>query len=453
MYFLIMKTRSLTFILLLIFLFFHSSFSIVFADDFQDGSNEYRNKNYDEAIRLWLPLAKKGDAKAQSNLGNMYRKGQGVPQDYKEAVRLFRLSAKQGNAVAQFNLGWMYFQGQGVPQDYKEAVRLFRLSAGQGYAGAQYNLGVMYSKGMGVESDNDESLKWFKLSAKQGNNRAVEHLESLEIWNYDDSQENSEKVENDFVKERIPHKLIAIRNPKESIEIHSSHFTNCTEDKIGIFEHKDIIIYSVKAQLSCLLTPLSKTKPKSKSKTSLKFDRSVSENKLAELDSSDTNVLLLYDSLSDGGESENIYPLNEVLVKLSESGQTIVLTAPESDGGVTHIKQISSKYIVVRVFGHTWQSAYLVSTDLKEMNYITNGGVEVVNLEKLIFKSSGRKDYWKKGGAFWYNAIIDKTGKIIDVDNEGLSSEYKACFSKSDFLKKSNIKLPESSSDIICVNR
>ena len=88
------------------------------------------------------------------------------------------------------------------------------------------------------------------------------------------------------------------------------------------------------------------------------------------------------------------------------------------------------------------------------MNYLTNGGVEVVNLEKLIFKSRGRKDYFKNvGGAFWYNAIIDKAGKIIDIDNEGLSSEYKSCFSKSDFLKKSHIKLPESARDIICVNR
>ncbi len=41
-----------------------------------------------------------------------YRRG-----DYATAQREFRLLAKQGDAAAQFNLGLMYDKGQGVPQD------------------------------------------------------------------------------------------------------------------------------------------------------------------------------------------------------------------------------------------------------------------------------------------------------------------------------------------------
>ena len=35
---------------------------------------------------------------AQTNLGNRYRNGEGVPQDYKEAVKWYRLAAEQGIA-------------------------------------------------------------------------------------------------------------------------------------------------------------------------------------------------------------------------------------------------------------------------------------------------------------------------------------------------------------------
>ena len=54
---------------------------------------------------------------AQFNLGLMYDKGEGVPQDDAEAVRWYRLAAEQGHAEAQANLGWMYDAGRGVPQD------------------------------------------------------------------------------------------------------------------------------------------------------------------------------------------------------------------------------------------------------------------------------------------------------------------------------------------------
>ena len=63
-------------------------------------------------------LAKQGNPDAQYNLGQMYRKGDGVPQNYKTAVKWYRLAAKQGDASAQTNLGVMYGLGQGVIQDW-----------------------------------------------------------------------------------------------------------------------------------------------------------------------------------------------------------------------------------------------------------------------------------------------------------------------------------------------
>ena len=47
-----MKTKPLTFLLALTFLFLF--FGSVFADDFQDGSDAYARKDYKAAYELWL---------------------------------------------------------------------------------------------------------------------------------------------------------------------------------------------------------------------------------------------------------------------------------------------------------------------------------------------------------------------------------------------------------------
>ncbi len=111
--------------------------------DFKAGVEAYDRGDYATALTEFRPLAQQGNAKAQFNLGLMYSKGQGVPQDDKEAVRWYRLAAEQGQASAQNNLGVAYSEGRGVPLEDKEAVRWYRLAAEQGNAEAQSNLGLM----------------------------------------------------------------------------------------------------------------------------------------------------------------------------------------------------------------------------------------------------------------------------------------------------------------------
>lgn len=48
-----------------------------------------------------LSAAEQGDAKAQSNLGDMYREGEGVEKDYVEAEKWYRLAAEQGDDDAK----------------------------------------------------------------------------------------------------------------------------------------------------------------------------------------------------------------------------------------------------------------------------------------------------------------------------------------------------------------
>lgn len=72
--------------------------------DFNAGMAAFNKKDYATALKEWKPLASRGNAGAQNNLGVMYENARGVPQDDKEAERLYRLSANQGNASAQLQL-------------------------------------------------------------------------------------------------------------------------------------------------------------------------------------------------------------------------------------------------------------------------------------------------------------------------------------------------------------
>ncbi len=87
--------------------------------------------------------------------------------DYETALRELRPLANQGNAEAQFNLGGMYDKGEGVPQDDTEAVKWYRKAAEQGYAEAQYSLGLMYVKGWGVPQGHVRTHMWFNLAASR----------------------------------------------------------------------------------------------------------------------------------------------------------------------------------------------------------------------------------------------------------------------------------------------
>ncbi len=60
-----------------------------------EGVAAYLRADYAAALREWRPLAKQGNAKAQYNLGLMYGKGLGVPQDHVQAHMWFNVAASR----------------------------------------------------------------------------------------------------------------------------------------------------------------------------------------------------------------------------------------------------------------------------------------------------------------------------------------------------------------------
>jgi hypothetical protein len=137
------------------------------AGPFEDAVVAYQRGDYATALRIWHPLAKRGDADAQFHLGVMYESGQGVLRNDAEAVKWYRKAAEQDDAVAQFNLGIMYARGEGVSPNHAEAALWYRLAADQGLGGAQFNLGMMYAEGQGVSQDYVQAHMWLNLATSQ----------------------------------------------------------------------------------------------------------------------------------------------------------------------------------------------------------------------------------------------------------------------------------------------
>jgi len=185
--------------------------------DFDAGMAAAKRKDFASAMKEWMPLAERGDARAQTMVGELYAFGKGVPQDDRKAADWFLRAAEQGHAEAQFDLGKMnslgrgmakndvqaanwyrrgavqgdrrsqsmlataYLLGRGVAQDDVEAAKWARLAATQGDASSQRTLGWLYVIGRGVPQDEDEGGKWLRRAADQGDAPAIRALAQLPI--------------------------------------------------------------------------------------------------------------------------------------------------------------------------------------------------------------------------------------------------------------------------------
>jgi uncharacterized protein len=176
----------------------------------EDAGAAYKKGDYATALRLIRPLAEKGDADAQVNLGVMYANGRGVPQDYAAAVSWYRKAAAQGDAQGQTELGLMYHLGRGVPQDYAAAVSWYGKAAEQGVASAQFLLGSMYSQGQGVRRDNAAAVSWFRKAADQGFAEAQYNLRAMYA--------NGLGVPQDFVTAHMWANLAAASGNKDAVK-------------------------------------------------------------------------------------------------------------------------------------------------------------------------------------------------------------------------------------------
>ena len=156
------------------------------TEKFQKAGDAYNAGDYATALRELRPLADRGNADAQLNLGHMYRDGDGVRRNEFEAVAWYRLAADQDNntrakSIAQFSLGSMYHNGNlyyrssdpnAILQNFSLASLWYELAVRNGLSEAKINQGVMYYNGESVPKDRVRACKLWKSAANQGNDLA-----------------------------------------------------------------------------------------------------------------------------------------------------------------------------------------------------------------------------------------------------------------------------------------
>src|SRR5262245_48708334 len=126
---------------------------------FRNGLTAFNEGNYARAQEAWAPLARAGDARAQTGLGFMYYSGRGVPHDSVRAADFFARAAEQGEPTAQLFLALMYFQSDGVPMNTPLAMMWVELALAGGQVEAfQWRGVIMQSM---TEAERDEAWRLF----------------------------------------------------------------------------------------------------------------------------------------------------------------------------------------------------------------------------------------------------------------------------------------------------
>lgn len=204
---------------------------------FDEGVASYRIGNYTEAFKEWNEAAQQGDVDAQYNLGCLYLRGEGVPQNKAWAADWLRHAADQGDldaatwllfsnsvtderrkeffsrklkptdrfrltfvaqlsdgkihrrpcatdekngAEIEFSLGLYYETGSaGFPQDDRQAAEWYRRASDRNFADAQTKLAYLYAAGRGVERSQIEAARLFRRAAEQGNAVAQDNLGAI----------------------------------------------------------------------------------------------------------------------------------------------------------------------------------------------------------------------------------------------------------------------------------
>jgi hypothetical protein len=198
----------------------------------------YDRGDYASAMRLWRPLAEKGDPRAQTNLGVMYAKGRGIRQDYTAAANWYRKAADKGNVNAQTNLGVLYAEGRGVLRDDTVAAGWFRKAADQGNGRAQYNLGIIYSNRWSASYDDTAAETWFRKAADQGVPGAEKKAEEMRrhAQEREGARSRGENLERDLKSDGPDWWVVLGTEPKATFEIAKRAYREkmkaCHPDKV-----------------------------------------------------------------------------------------------------------------------------------------------------------------------------------------------------------------------------
>ena len=210
----LIEVRQLARLVVVGFALFACSQGVGAAGEYEQSLGLAAQKRFDEAFALILPLAQRGERKAQYIVGESYYWGTGVAQDRTIAVSWYRKAADAGLPEAKFNLAYALKKGIGVApnparfeplllaaatagydkaqhdysvilrerKQFKPALKWALRAANQGLVAAQVNAGHLYRLGYGVKASDEEALYWLAIASanyKQADQFAKELAQKL----------------------------------------------------------------------------------------------------------------------------------------------------------------------------------------------------------------------------------------------------------------------------------
>lgn len=146
------------------------------AQSVKAGIDAWQHADYSGAVAIWRPLADKGDADAEFNLGQAYRLGRGVPTNLSAAKTWFERAADQGHVDAETTLGLLLFQNG----NQGEGLNWLKKAALQGEPRALLVYGTALVNGDSVTQDPVLGYAYVSRAAAQGLEPARQTLAQLD---------------------------------------------------------------------------------------------------------------------------------------------------------------------------------------------------------------------------------------------------------------------------------
>ncbi len=156
-----------------------------FKDLVAKAESNYRLKNFDKALPLFIQIAEDYNSNYACIVGDMYEKGEGTVASSSIAIEWYKKAADDGNLDAQLKVGHLllsegnYLEGA----QYCLQAESYYLKHGNIWnIQAKYlnDLGLVYYNGFGATNpDKRKAKNYFLESAKAGNITAQSNLENL----------------------------------------------------------------------------------------------------------------------------------------------------------------------------------------------------------------------------------------------------------------------------------
>ncbi len=121
----------------------------------------------------------KKDAKACYNLGELYRLGEGGPQDLKAAAKTYKLSCDGKNAKGCAGLAYLTNYGRGLAQDLPKARALYEKSCDLGEVSGCAAYGNMLYTGTGGTKNVTQGTELLTASCERKYEWACQRLVDL----------------------------------------------------------------------------------------------------------------------------------------------------------------------------------------------------------------------------------------------------------------------------------